>query len=263
MTISPSAFDAFAADYDQAFTHTPLGRLLRPRVWASLADQFAPGSHLLELACGTGEDAAWLAAQGRQITATDAAPEMVEHTRHKAARRGVSEQVTAVPVSLQAIIAGYFDGRLFDGVFSNFGGLNTINLWADLAAALAHILKPGGKVVLVPMGPFCPWEIGWFGLHGQWRNAVRRLRPPAEARIGEQLIPIWYPSAGQLKKAFAPYFRHRRTESLGLWLPPSYLDQVVDKWPNLFHKLNNWEQWTARLSRSWGDHYIIIFEKET
>ena len=67
----PSAFDAFASTYDTDFTHTHLGQLLRQRVWRVLAQQFHAGQHILELTCGTGEDAVWLAQQGANVTATD------------------------------------------------------------------------------------------------------------------------------------------------------------------------------------------------
>ena len=45
--------------------------MLRGRVWQTLERTFTPGQHILELACGTGEDALWLAQRGIQVTATD------------------------------------------------------------------------------------------------------------------------------------------------------------------------------------------------
>jgi hypothetical protein len=150
----------------------------------------------------------------------------------------------------------------FDGAFSNFGGLNTIGKWRPLAQALANLVRPGGRLVLVPMGPFCPWEIGWYLLHGQPRPAFRRFGGSAPAKIGETTIPIWYPSARRLRRDFGPWFRHVHTESLELWLPPSYLDHLVNRWPKLFAKLNNFERATAGLTGGWGDHYLIIFERK-
>ena len=257
---NPTAFDDFAVDYDRNFTQSILGRLLRPRVWEKLIANFNPGQHLLELACGTGEDAVWLAGQGLRVTATDGAAEMVNATQTKAEAGGVSAQVMVEQVTLQQVAGGYFD-QLFDGVYSNFGGLNTIGEWRSLAKTLAQIVRPGGKLVLVPMGPVCPWEIGWHGLHGQLQVAVRRLRQPTTAKIGQATIPIWYPSAKRLRADFSPWFRHRQTESLGLWLPPSYLDHLVNRWPALFARLNKFEKATASLTKGWGDHYLSVFEK--
>ncbi|NJN95713.1 MAG: hypothetical protein HC875_17170, partial [Anaerolineales bacterium] len=119
-----------------------------------------------------------------------------------------------------------------------------------------------GTVILVPMGPFCPWEIGWYLAHGQPRQALRRFsRNGAPAKIGAAVIPIWYPSAGRLRADFAPWFTHQETHSLELWLPPSYLDHFVNRWPGLFRRLNRFENATARLTGGWGDHYIIVFKR--
>jgi SAM-dependent methyltransferase len=222
--LDPTAFDAFAGDYDDNFTHSGLGRLLRPRVWATLAQYFTPGQRVLELACGTGEDALWLARQGIRVTATDGSAEMVRVAQAKTAAAGVAVE----QLSLQQLMAGQrplnqnslggdrssptgstsLGGGLrpppgrstkvasrFDGAYSNFGGLNTINAWPLLAKRLADLIKPGGTLILVPMGPFCPWEIAWYVAHGQPKVAFRRFGGSAPAKIGERVIPIWYPSA--------------------------------------------------------------------
>ncbi len=261
-TTTPAAFDAFAADYDDNFTNSTLGRLLRSRVWQKLGQYFNAGQHVLELTCGTGEDAVRLAQQGVSVTATDAAAEMLQVTTSKAEAAGVSARVLAQQVSLQQLSQGNFNfSTIFDGVYSNFGGLNTIGEWHNLAQNLSKIVKPGGYLILVPLGPFCPWEIGWHIGHAQPKVAWRRFGQHAPAKIGEAVIPIWYPTAKRLKADFAPWFKAMPTESLGLWLPPTYLDHFVDRWPQLFAKLNDFENRTARLTRSWGDHYIIIFQR--
>ena len=72
------AFDTAAAGYDQTFTGTRLGRWLRARVQEHLARCFAAGDRVLELGCGTGEDALWLAARGIDVTALDASRRMLE-----------------------------------------------------------------------------------------------------------------------------------------------------------------------------------------
>jgi SAM-dependent methyltransferase len=279
VTSDSAAFDAFAGDYDTAFTHSRLGQLLRPRVWAKLAQFFAPGQHVLELACGTGEDALWLAQRGVRVTATDGSAEMVRVAQAKAGPAGVVVKQLSLqqllvgenplgesepgaglrPSARKGIKAGF---PPFDGAYSNFGGLNTINAWPILAARLAKLIKPGSALVLVPMGPFCPWEIGWYAGHGQLKTAFRRFRSSAPAKIGDKLIPIWYPSARRLQTAFRPWFDHLQTESLGLWLPPSYLDHFVNHWPSLFAYLDRFEQQTARLTGGWGDHYIIVLKRK-
>ena len=262
MTVDPAVFDAFAPTYDTDFTQTILGKMLRGRVWQTLERTFSPGQHILELACGTGEDALWLAQHGIRVTATDGSAEMIQTACLKAQRAGVEKLIITKQYSFQDFVtSSLLKAPIYDGVFSNFGGLNTIGDWRPLAESLARLVKPGGKAVLVPMGPVCPWETGWYLLHGRFSEAFRRFQKVSEAKIGEVTIPIWYPSARRLRSAFAPWFHHLETRSLGFWLPPSYLDHLVNRWPAVFSRFNSFEAATARLTSGWGDHYIICFER--
>lgn len=262
----PTAFDGAAANYDAAFTATLLGRMLRERVWELLAQLVRPGERVLELACGTGEDALWLAQKGANVVATDGAPAMVAAAAAKVQRDGFGHRVELYRSSLQDMSAGaatFGAARPFDGLLSNFGGLNTLPAWRPLAAALASQIRPGGWAVLVVMGPICPWEISWYLLHGQPGVALRRWQGAAQAQVGTTTIPVWYPSPRRLQRAFAPWFRRRAVYSLGLWLPPSYLAHLPARWPAIFGWLARFERRTARWTAGWGDHYILVLQRDT
>lgn len=260
-TVDPTAFDAFAEGYDDDFTHSRLGRMLRERVWEVLGGCFPAGSQTLELTCGTGEDAVWLAQRGVHVTATDGSAGMVRVAQNKAQAIGVNSHVRVRHVNLQDLPNSDLMGP-FDGVFSNFGGLNTVGEWAGLAEWLGGVIRPGGKAVFVPMGPICPIETLWYLAHGQLKLATRRLNQPALAQIGDVQIPIWYPSARRFRRVFAAHFRPVRTMSLGLWLPPSYLGHWVESRPGLFDRLNQLEQKLAPLTGGWGDHYVLVLERK-
>ena len=58
----PSGFDAVAEDYDDAFSRSILGTLMRRAVWRRLDQRFSAGDRVLELNCGTCEDAIHLGA---------------------------------------------------------------------------------------------------------------------------------------------------------------------------------------------------------
>jgi ubiquinone/menaquinone biosynthesis C-methylase UbiE len=262
----PGAFDSIAGSYDGHFSSTLLGRYLRQRVWARLGEHFHTGDTVLELACGTGEDALWMAGKGMRVVATDGSAGMLRVASRKtngAEHNGQSSAISLVRLTLQQVMAGQspFKPETFNGVLSDFGGLNTVDKWALLAARLSAVMKRGGKLILVPMGPMCPWEIGWHLTHLDIRRAMRRFRPPAEGWIGDSLIPIWYPSARQLRRDLSPWFTHVSTESLGLWLPPTYLTGPLPRWPLLLRLLDYLERITARITGGWGDHYISVFVK--
>lgn len=267
-----SAFDAIAGEYDASFTDTLLGRMLRQRVWSILEPYFAAGDSVFEIACGTGEDAIWLAKRGVRVTATDGSAEMTRIAKSKAALNGVAERVSVRQCSLEQVTAGVrwkvagskaatVNAHLFDGALSNFGGLNAIGDWRPLAQVLGGLVRGGGKLVVVVMGPLCPWEIGWYLLRGRPGIAFRRFSGQATAKVGEGDVPVWYPTAERLGRDFSPWFRRVQVESLGLWLPPTYLGNLVERRPKLFSRLNALEQATARLFGGWGDHYVAVFER--
>ena len=70
-------FDQMAADYDDVFTRSMIGRAQRDSVWSVLNRTFRSGDHILELNCGTGEDALFLSRNSIAVTACDASEQMI------------------------------------------------------------------------------------------------------------------------------------------------------------------------------------------
>ncbi len=139
---SATVFDRMADTYDAHWTTTPIGRAQRSLVWRDLDRLFHPGERILDIGCGTGEDAAHLEARGIQVYATDASPAMVRVAR----RRGV----TATVCNAEEL------GRIhrsFDGAISNFGALNCVGNLPLVAVSLAGARAPGGPRGHLLTGP--------------------------------------------------------------------------------------------------------------
>jgi SAM-dependent methyltransferase len=221
-------FDAVAEQYDTDFTSLPAARELRQRVWRHLAG-FTPGQRVLELGCGTGEDALWLAARGVSVLATDVSEGMLAQARRKAAGHPLIsfERQDATALSLHGT---------FDGAYANFGVLNCVRDLGELGQRLGNVLRPGALFVAVVMPPFCLWETIAFGLRGDFSRATRRWRPTT-ARIGGAAQPVWYPSAGRVRRELQPLFTQRHVEGLGNRL--SHIPM---------------SHWLA-------DHYVIVLER--
>jgi len=260
----PRPFDAVAARYDAEFTRTRLGRWLRAAVWEFLGASFAAGQRVLEVGCGTGEDAVWLASRGVRVVATDAAPGMLEVARRKAEAAGVAERVRIEPLDLTEPDALRWGSGAFDGAFSSFGALNCVARRRPVAAVLARWVRPGGRVVLVVMGPLCPWEMAWHLLHGEMRTAFRRFHAGAPVRVGDgPTVRIWYPSPRRLRTEFSPHFRLLETSGIGVVLPTSALCGVVERRPRLFAVLARLEARVARrFPAPWmSDHCLLVLER--
>ena len=114
-----AAFDRLAPVYDELWTTSAVGRLQREAVWREVDSLFQPGDRVLELGCGTGEDAVRLAGAGVHVHATDISPRMVDITSGRAADRITTE---VLAIEDLARLAGRYDGAI-----ANFGVLNCVS----------------------------------------------------------------------------------------------------------------------------------------
>jgi len=283
----PAAFDSLAPTYDADFTASPIARHLRERVHTRLDRLIAPGEMVLELGCGTGEDALHLARRGVHVIATDASEAMCDAARAKLAGYANARVKQFDLMNLNHGVTEITEGAGADLVFANFGVLNCLSEWHSLAAWLATVVAPGGRAAFGVMPPLCLWEIGWHALHGEFGVAFRRWRrggatfdmnrTSADARNG---VPtnsdlnvgtgralsapaIFYPSPGKLTRAFAPWFRRTHVEPLGLWLPPSDIYGAVERRPRLLRALTGLDDRIGRIPAlaAYADHYWIEFER--
>lgn len=248
-----AVFDALADDYDRHFSHSPVGRRMRAVTWQRCDALFAPGSSVLEINCGTGEDAVHLAARGVRVTATDASPAMVAVAEAKITAASLAADVTVRCMPIESIDVSLGS---FDGLLSNFGGLNCVEDLRATALQLAAVVRPGGVALLNVMGPLVPWEWAWFLAHGDRRRAFRRLHRGGAAWRG---ATIRYPSPATLRRAFAPAFTVTRIAGLGALLPPPF----AESWARRHSRATDWLDRIERRVDTWrvvyslADHYVV------
>lgn len=270
LTATARAFDSVAPGYDAAYG--PGGNTvmtwLRAESLALLGATFPPRAHLLEIGCGTGDEALHLARRGNTILATDVSPRMVAVTAQKAQAAGLSDCVTTL--ALPAAHIGQIEGStLFDGAYASFGALNCEPDLPALASGLARLLRPGAHFVCSVMSRLCPFEMAWFLAHARPRQAFRRLRRgwqngSVTGVDGEhEDVAMRYLSLGDLGEAFAPSWVAERSLSLPLLLPPPYLDSLYRAYPRLWERVSVFER---RLRRRWpwrtmGDHIAVVMRR--
>jgi SAM-dependent methyltransferase len=258
-------FDAIATEYDATFTDTAVGRMQREIV-RSVTRPFLSGGLALELNCGTGADAVWLASQGYRVLATDISPAMTAITRQKADLAGYNDAISVQTAGIHEISTRP-PGESFDLIFSNFGGLNCVppEDLAQLGQSLPKLLQPGGCLIAVVMGRFCWWETVYFLLKARPGAAFRRLsRKPVPARLDDSTtVDTWYYSPRQLKSMLTNTNLPNYTTTLhpiGCFLPPSYLNPFFEKRPRLLNFLFKLEQhYRASCWAFCADHYLLIF----
>lgn len=112
------------------------------------AQGLEPG-RALDVGCGEGGDAIWLAGRGWQVTALDFADGALARTTAHAAEAGVGDRVTTARADLRTWEPG---GEVWDLVSSQFVHLPDSGM-VDLTRALASAVAPGGTLLVVGHHP--------------------------------------------------------------------------------------------------------------
>lgn len=246
--MSATAFDNLAPQYDCLWTRTTIGHLQREAVWRGIATLFKPGQNVLDLGCGTGEDAVRLIDAGLRVHAIDASPEMVRIARD----RGVDAEV--LPIER----CGQLEG-CFDAVLSNFGALNCVADLESLREPLGRLVRPGGYLMICLIGRFCLWETAWSLLRARPAKAIRRWRSSAMSSLG---FRVFYPSKKYLEGAVSPDFALLHWRGIGFSVPPSYVTGLSD---GVLHKLDGFDRRVAHwpLLRGLSDHRLFVFVRNS
>lgn len=133
----------------------------RPRMWSGQPNPqlIAEASHLppgeaLDLGCGEGADAIWLAARGWSVTALDVSAVALERAAAHAEERGQSANIEWV----QQDLATWVPDRLFDLVTAQF--LHSTQMpWQQALQLAAAAVRTGGTLLIVGHHPdgLPPW----------------------------------------------------------------------------------------------------------
>jgi SAM-dependent methyltransferase len=248
------AFDAAAATYDGVFGRNPVGRVFRWVFQERLRRSFRSGERVLDLGCGTGEDALLLASSGVSVHALDVSAAMVEAVRRKAA--GVAGGARLLVEQRPAEAVGELDGP-FDGAYSDFGALNCASLEV-VGAGLARVLRPGAPVLLGFMGRFPLPAMIERGLTA--RGEPRGRTPP---RVAGVALPVRYPRLGEIRRAMGPSFRWRGGFALGVLVPGPEHGAWAGRNPQAFAVLAAIEGIVRHLPlvRAFGDHVVLVGER--
>jgi SAM-dependent methyltransferase len=263
---SAAAFDAIATRYDQMFSAAanPVVAMMRARVFRAVDRHFRAPARLLEIGCGTGEDALSLVERGHHVIACDPAPAMIATARAKLQDAGHGAAVEFINGRVEEI-AQHWSTRneTVDGVFSNFAPLNCELSLAPLRLLLERALRRGGRFMAVVLPRLCPLEGALFLARGQPRAALRRFRRSAIGDAEGRQFPMKYYKSSEFDAALGSGFRRIETRSLGLVLPPFAFGGALAGAPRLLTALGAIEDRISALPglRRVGDHVMLVYER--
>ena len=123
-------------------------------------------------------------------------------------------------------------------------------------------VRPGGTLVTVVMGPFCPWETPAISARGDLRPrhaarpraARRHRRRGARCRSGIR-------RRARSRATFGPHFTRPLVSTAG-HAPAAVLPRAPGR-PRPERVRGGWRESTAtcRCRAWWADHYLTVFEK--
>ncbi len=176
MTAGPSA-DFWEPHY-QARTHASSGR--PGAVLERIATPLPTGT-ALDLGCGLGDDALWLAARGWSVTGVDVSATALRQAAERAERLGLAERARFE----QHDLSSSFPAGRFDLVGAQYlESPVDFDRTAVLRRAAAAV-APGGVLLLVTHGSVAPWS---------WADPDTRFPTPEESLAVLDLEPgDWEP----------------------------------------------------------------------
>ena len=259
-----SAFTTQSVIFDELYAGNTIIKYKRERVRNHVLQFLLPGSSILELNSGTGEDALFFAQKGFKVHATDLSTGMQNELKRKVVLTGMEERVSTEICSYTQL------GQLknkgpYEHIFSNFAGLNCTNELDIVLASFNDLLKPGGTVTLVILPKFCLWET-LLVFRGKFRTAFRRFfsSDGSKAHIEGVYFKCWYYNPSFIINQLKDQFNLLGIEGLCTIVPPSYIEGFAEKHPSVYRFLKDKED---KLKGSWpwkyiGDYYIVSLKKK-
>ncbi|WP_328336609.1 class I SAM-dependent methyltransferase [Streptomyces violaceus] len=171
-----STTDAVAF-WDGVYADRPAPGGPQPNVRLTETVTGLPSGDVLDLGCGDGGDALWLARRGWHVTAVDISAVAVERLSALARAHGLGDRVTTVRADLlESCPPGQFDLVCAHYLHTPFDMDRAIVL-----RSAAHALRPGGRLLVVDHGSAAPWS--WN------QDPDIRYPSPREVAAGIDLAP--------------------------------------------------------------------------
>lgn len=259
-------FDKIATVYDELFTRTAIGKIQR-NIICKYLDETLPSNqqiNILELNCGTGEDAVYFAKKGLCVVATDVSEEMLKVTKEKINKLGMSNYVRTKKLDLTNTSDFNFNQK-FDLIFSNFGGLNCVDKESlkNLSDVVSSILNETGRIIFVLMPKFSIWDSFYFLIKLRLNEVFRRASSNfLKVNLSGENVQTFYYSPKEIANIFGAKFKVQNIRPVGVFIPPSFLNKFFLKKKKTLRTLEIFENSVSKFSflAKYSDHFLIDME---
>jgi len=248
-----SNFDLAAASYDDQFSNTCIGKEQRRQVWKCIEKYIRLETpNVLEINCGTGEDAILWSNKGAKVHATDISEAMINIAKEKHPQ-----------IDFEVLDVNHLDHHSgsYDLIFSNFGGLNCLSP-TQLKAffqSTKEKLNPDGTLQIVLMGGKCWWDKLFLILKGRWKERNRRNSSEGiPVNVEGKMVTTWYYSPKEIEQLAMGLFDIESKHPIGLFIPPSFLAKAFERHKIAFSMLKFLDKFlTFSFLSNRADHYFV------
>lgn len=259
----PRDFDSASTNYDATFTFSNIGKAQRKLVFKYIDPILNQDKKLsiLELNCGTGEDAIHFAELGHNVTATDISEGMISIAKAKPH----SKSLMFSTLDINTISETTFDKK-FDLIFSNFGGFNCLSKdqLESFFKKAKNLLETKGKLIIVIMPKQCLWEQFYFMLKGDLKKAKRRqTTEPIIANVDGVGVKTWYYNPQEIVSLTETLYTRAKIKPIGIAIPPSYLENsflAKKPWLSILQRIEH--RLRAVFLAKYADHFLIELIKK-
>jgi ubiquinone/menaquinone biosynthesis C-methylase UbiE len=261
--LAAAAFSRQSAIFDSINAGNSIIQYKRKRVRDHVQSLLDPESRILELNCGTGEDAIWFSKLGHYVHATDISTGMMGILKEKISL--INPGTISTELCSFTALETLSERGPYDLIFSNFAGLNCTGDLKKVLHSFQGLLKPGGKIVLVILPSFCLWE-SLLLFKGKWKTAFRRLfsKRGFPSKVEGVYFRCWYYNPSYIIREMKDSYTVLGLEGLCTLVPPSYIEHFAEQHSAIYRYLKSKEDLLKSVWpwKSIGDYYIISLQKK-
>jgi len=251
-------FSEISHHYEKLEKTSSLINWMRSRVRNHIIRELPAKANILEINCGSGIDAVYLAKKNHTVHATDIASGMIDYVASKIKTEKLVDILSCEILSFTEL--DKLKPRKFNHIFSNFGGLNcsSEDELKSVFNSFIQLLEPKGKITLVIMPKICIWE--FLKIFKGNKTAFRRLKKEGVlANIEGEQVQTFYHSASKIKALVSSNFNEVSVENICFLAPTGNRVDFPEKHPKIFKFLSSFDSVsnTIPFLQGYGDYYIL------
>jgi len=250
--------DEIAEKYDSILSKNRFSEVLRPVFQNILMQNIHHGDYILDLGCGTGEDAIFLAQKGVNVTGVDISPKMIEIAGKKADTKDFNKNLQFFCDDMEIFISE--NTNKFDAIISNFNAVNYIRDLNSFSAHVSTALNKDGKLIFTVLNKISASEVFYNFVRLNLKRSWKAIFNRKELLLTD--LNIFFP--GLFSNFFKNHFYIKRITGIGIFIPPHNLTGMYDKLSFVLPLLLRLEKLTASVFPFYclSDHYIIEMQKK-